>query len=265
MAAAQNALVGEYGGTAKDYVLLAERDLVAGATPMWSAKFLDAKSGEIRLVYRKSDGRTGGPELRVGAVAEAAAGLSPVELKASEELQARASEARSAELLPVAVWMAVDTTEAVAAVVAAHPQVEWSGDRPAAPDLATMRQLRRELDAARAAVYAKAAAEIEAAIGRAGGELGYVSLLAPLAYVDTPASTLAALAGLDRVRSLGLEGTAWRESLSSAGPYVDADWHSGDLDQGNGVRVGIIEYYNVRETGDLAGKVVAFHSVSACD
>ncbi len=89
-----------------------------------------------------------------------------------------------------------------------------------------------------------------------------MSLLAPLAYIDTPASTLAALAALDRVRSLGLEGSDWVESLSSAGPYVDADWHSGDLDQGNGVRVGVIEYYNVRGTGDLAGKVVASHSVS---
>ena len=43
---------------------------------------------------------------------------------------------------------------------------------------------------------------------------------------------------------------------------MSADWHSGTLDQGTGSRVGVIEYYNVRETGDLASKVAAFHSVS---
>lgn len=260
--AAQQNLAERFGGEAEDYALVSERVIVAGATPMWAAKFLDARTGEPRLVYRTGTGRIGGPEIRRAAIERAQAGLSAVERKASDELRARAGAAVGDELLPVAVWMGVDTSDAVAAVIVAHPEGDWIGDRPNNKDVMVQRDLRRLLDSARSSVYQAAATEIEQAIKPDGGRVGYVSLLAPLVYIDTPARSLDRLAGLDRVRSMGLEGNAWDESLASAGPEVSADWHTGDLDQGTGVRVGVIEYYNVRETGDLAGKVVAFHSES---
>ncbi len=178
----------------------------------------------------------------------------------SAELRAAAASSPAGALLPVAVWMHVDTSAATAAVVAAHPEGDWIGERPNSRDPATQRSLRRALEEARAAEYARAAAELDAAVAGQGGRVAYVSQLAPLAYVDTPASSLGRLASLERVASMGLEGSSWQTSLASAGPYVHADWHSGTLDQGTGTRVGIIEYYNVRATGDLAGKVVAYHN-----
>ncbi len=50
--------------------------------------------------------------------------------------------------------------------------------------------------------------------------------------------------------------------MSSAGPTVRANWTSGSGDQGSGVRVGIVEYHNVRNSGDLAGQVVESFSTT---
>ena len=184
-----------------------------------------------------------------------------VELKESAELRSAVATAAESELLPVAVWMNVDTSAASAAVIAAHPEGHWIGDRPNSQDLATQRSLRRELEEARSAVYASGAEELQKVVAGDGGKVAYVSLLAPLAYIDTPARSLDKLAALDRVVSMGLEGASWQPSLASAGPYVHANWHTGSQDQGNGTRVGVIEYCDVRVNGDLAGKVVAFHNV----
>jgi hypothetical protein len=261
--AAQRALSATFGGNSDDYTLVAERDVSAGGVRIWAAKFADRRTGDTRLIYRDQHGRTGGPELLQAALDRGNAGLSPLERKASRDLIARAERAEAGERLPVAIWMGgIDTTAAVARVIAAHPEGRWIGDRPDSGDIAIQRRLRHALDEARAAVYAAAAAEIERAIAKDGGTVGYVGLLGPLVYVDVPARSLARLASHPRVQSLGLEGMAGKETLASAGPYVHADWHAGDLDQGIGVRVGIIEYYNVRAIGDLAGKVVASHSTS---
>jgi len=261
--AAQRALSATFGGRSDDYTLAAERDVFAGGVRMWAAKFADRRTGDIRLIYRDQQGRTGGPELLQAALDRGKAGLSPLERKASRDLIARAETAAAGERIPVAVWMGgIDTTDAVARVIAAHPEGKWIGDRPDSGDIATQRRLRHALDEARAAVYAAAAAEIERAIARDGGTVGYVGLLGPLMYVEVTAKSLAHLASHPRVQSLGLEGMVGKETLASAGAYVHANWHAGDLDQGIGVRVGIIEYYNVREVGDLLNKVVAEHSTS---
>jgi putative cell wall-binding protein len=50
--------------------------------------------------------------------------------------------------------------------------------------------------------------------------------------------------------------------MSSAGPAVQANWTSGSGDQGAGVRVAVVEYHNVRNSGDLSGRVVASYSTS---
>lgn len=229
---------------------------------MWAAKFGDAKDQSIHIVYSDAQGNIGGPELADAADAAFRASVPGLERKASPELRAEADKARVADLLPVAVWMAVDTSAAVANVIAEHPEIEWIGNRPNSENLKVQRAMRRLLDEARSAEYAKAAAELEPVILEDGGTIGYVSLLAPLVYVDAPSRSISKLAALERVKSLGLEGGAWQESLASAGPYIHANWSTSTLDEGTGVRVAVIEYYNVRETGDLSGKVVAFHSES---
>ena len=206
--AAQQELVARFGGRTTDYQLVAERDIMSGPTALWAAKFQDARTGDVRLIYRDATGRTGGPEVRREAIESSLAGRPAVDRKASGELRARAAEAASSELLPIAVWMDVDTNSADAAVIAAHPEGQWLGDRPNVNDIVIQRRLRAVLDSRRAEVYRNAAAEIEAAIAPDGGRIGYVSLLAPLVYIDTPAASLEHLASLDRVSSLGLEGRA---------------------------------------------------------
>jgi hypothetical protein len=63
------------------------------------------------------------------------------------------------------------------------------------------------------------------------------------------------MAAMAQLRTLGLEGASWHESMASAGPYVDSNWTQTSGFKGAGVRVGVIEYYNVHGTGDLSGKV----------
>ena len=167
-----------------------------------------------------------------------------------------------AKLLPVAVWLDVDTEAAEAAVRAAHPEVTWLGERPLADSLEQARALRAELWHARQAAYAAAAA----ALTRRGGGGGRIRRLrqhlgAP--RLPRPAGRCRRerrRAGHD-VLSLGLEGE-WRTSMSSAGRTVRADWTGGAGDQGNGVRVAVVEYHNVPRTGDLAGQVVASGSTT---
>ena len=72
---------------------------------------------------------------------------------------------------------------------------------------------------------------------------------------------MAALAERPEVLSLGLE-QGWRTFMSSAGVTVGANWTSGSGDQGNGVRVAVVEYANSSNTGDLAGQVKARYSTN---
>jgi hypothetical protein len=260
--AAKAVLADEYGGTPRDYVLEAERRITADGRAFWAAKFSDSRSGTIRLVYRDDAGHTGGSEVLEAVRERSADPRSALERKASPELLKMVASTRTGSLLPVAVWLDVDTTKAVERVIAAHPEGRWSGDRPATADAKVQDALQRRVERARARAYEAAARAVLGRVEADGGRLGYVSTLAPLAYFDTPAASLEALAASPRVRTIGLEGNAWAESMASAGRYVGAAWHSGDLDRANGVRVGVIEYYNVRATGDLSGKVAAAHSVS---
>jgi hypothetical protein len=59
---------------------------------------------------------------------------------------------------------------------------------------------------------------------------------------------------------MGLEG-AWSPAMSVAGSAVEANWTTTSGDTGGGIRVGVVEYHNVRETGDLAGRVAAHWAV----
>lgn len=240
VADAQEFLADSYGGKASDYVLLTEAELVAGSTPLWAAKFLQEPSNEVRIIYRDALGDIGGPDKRQALVVEAQSGLAAIDRKASADLLAAASDSE-AEDLPVAIWMAADTSKAVESVVASHPEALWLGDRPTVDDIEIQREMRRLLDEARSTVYQKAFESVRSVVEKAGGSVGYESKLAPLMYVDTPAATLPTLAGDAAVRSLGLEGNAWRESLASAGTYVNANWISSASDQGTGVRVAVIE------------------------
>ena len=85
--------------------------------------------------------------------------------------------------------------------------------------------------------------------------MAYVSTSAPLVFLDLPSGGVAGLAERAEVLSLGLEQT-WSTFMASAGVTVGANWTSGNGDQGNGVRVAVVEYANASNGGDLAGQVV---------
>ncbi len=260
--AARAHLAGTEGGAAADWELVYERDLTApDGAAMWVGKLVNVVTGELDIVYRSADGMLGGAELYEARAAASVAALSDLAAKADTSLEAAVAAAEPAAELPVAVWLDADPTAAVAAVIAAHPEVRWIGQRPVIDDFDALRAVRAELDAARAATYASVQQSFQSRIEALGGRVAYASTSTPLVFVDLPAGSVAALAAEKGVESLGLE-QAWQPSMSTARAAVDADWTSGAADQGNGVRVGVVEYHNVRNSGDLAGRVVAAHSTT---
>jgi hypothetical protein len=253
------------GGAAGDYVLLDERPVSAapgltGASAMVAAKLLNVTTGEVHVVYRTTDGEIGDHSVLDAHAVAAVAALDPLERKADAPLVA-AVAAAPAMALPVAIWLEVDVEAAEAAVRERHPEVTWLGGRPVVSDLEQARALRAELWEARRAAYAAAQDAAAADVVVAGGTVAYASTSAPILFADIPASGIDGLAASDRVQSLGLEG-GWEETMTSAGPAVGANWTSGSGDQGNGIRVAVVEYQNVRSTGDLSGQVARSYSTT---
>ena len=259
--AARAHLAATRGGSPADWQLVYERTATAGdGSPLWVGKLISTLDGDLRIVYRDAAGTVGGSELAAAREAGIAS-ASGIAAKADEALVGAVAAADPAEQLPVAVWLAADAEPAVAAVVAAHPEVEWRGTRPVVNDLLALRALRAELDAARRSAYASVQDAFRGRVEALGGAVAYASTSTPLVFVDLPAGAVADLADERAVTSLGLEG-GWAPAMTSAGPTVDADWTSGAGDQGTGVRVGVVEYHNVRPGGDLSGRVVASHSTT---
>lgn len=261
------------GGSPNDFELVYERTakVPGSGAQLWSGKFLDHRTGELHLVYRDvRNGTVAGPQLREQRVAAVDDSRGAFERKADAELLAAvaartsggvAAASATGDEVPVGVWLAVDLETAEQAVIDRHPELAWDGGRPLVEDLETARRMRAELGEARASARQAALDRLTSDVKKLGGTVGYVSTSAPLAYVDLPADRVAALAELPAVETLGLERT-WSTTMSSAGPAVQANWTSGSGDQGNGVRVAVVEYHNVRNSGDLGGRVVASHSAS---
>jgi putative cell wall-binding protein len=261
------------GGAPNDYALVYERTTTpaAGAGTLWAGKYVDQRSGGVHVVYRDTaDGAVAGADLRTEKRAAADGRGSALERKGDAELRAAVAAGRAATApavasagttIPVGVWLGVDVTAAEAAVIARHPELTWDGDRPIVDDLDSARAIRAELSTARANAQAAAMEQLHADVTAMGGSVGYASTSAPLVYVDLPADRVEALAELPAVETLGLE-RRWSTNMSSAGPGVQANWTGGSGDQGAGVRVAVVEYHNVHNTGDLSGRVVAAHSTT---
>lgn len=263
-ASARRYLAETLGASPNDFELVYERPgVVVGGTSLWGAKFVDARTGEVHVVYADhgNAGAVGGIGVMSARQEAAKARLAPLAKKGDLELQGAVSAAAPGEKVPVGIWLDADSSAAEAAVIAAHPELTWDGDRPIVEDLDTARRIRAELEAAAAAVNAEAVERLRTEIAALGGTVAYASTGAPLVYVDVPADRVDDLAEVPAVDSLGLERT-WASSMSSAGPAVQANWTSGAGDQGNGVRVAVVEYHNVRNAGDLAGRVVASRSTT---
>jgi hypothetical protein len=244
-----------------DFRLVTERPVAGHAHVTWAGKLLDQRTGEVVTYYRFADGAMGDAAALASRQAAARESLAAVDAKADPALLDAVGSVAQDASLAVAVWLRVDTEAAEQAVRDRHPEVEWRGERPVPTTLEQARALRGELWTARRDAYAVAAEALRPAVEAAGGRVAYASISAPIVFVDVPAASISALAERPEIASLGLEGR-WEEQMSSAGRTVRADWTSGSGDQGNGVRVGVVEYLNVRTTGDMAGQVVASHSTS---
>ncbi|MEO8247549.1 MAG: S8 family serine peptidase, partial [Chloroflexota bacterium] len=251
------------GGAITDWQLAYERAAsVAGSgETLWAGKLLNTRTGAVRTVYRAADGSVGGPEFLVSRGVGAVAALSALAVKADAPLRSAVAAADPEHDLPVAVWLDADVGPAEAAVIARHPDVTWIDGRPLVDDLATARLLRGELWEARRAAYAAVQAAFSGRVRAAGGTIGYASTSAPLVFIDLPAGRVAGIAADTAIDALGLEGS-WSPAMSSAGPTIDANWTGGSGDLGNGVRVAVVEYHNVRGGGDLSGRVAASYSTS---
>ena len=242
-------------------VYSAHYEMPVSGRRLWAGKFLDRQTGALRAVY--VDGGRALTPADVGARERAElASLTAFERKADRAL--RETRASGQERLALSVWLAADTAAAVDAVFAAHPGLTRLGDRPDVADATLARTIRQELYDARAAVYARAEADAAALIRSLGGRPGYGSSSAPLLFAEIPATALDPLAQRPEVRSMGAaDPGGWGETMSYAGPTVKADWAYAQGYRGSGVRVAVVEYYNVRATGDLSGKVVAYHNTAS--
>ena len=268
IAEAQQRLAESLGGVPNDFGLLYERtaEVEHADASLWAAKFVDHRTGEIHVAYRDAaSGAVAGVDLHAQRVATAEATLTPLERKGDGELleavAAKADIGRPGGSVSIGVWLDVDVTGAEQAVIDRHPELIWDGDRPLVDDLETARAIRAELAQARADARASALQGLRTDAEALGGSVGYASTSAPLAYLDLPADRVDELAAMPGVSSVGLERT-WVTAMSSAGPSVQANWTGTGEDQGAGVRVAVVEYHNVRNTGDLAGRVVSSHSAS---
>ena len=250
------------GGAPNDFELIYERTATVEHTDasLWAAKYVDHRTGEIHEVYHETRGLMGG-DLRTQRVNDAAAALPSLERKADPELLSAVAAEGATEPVSVGVWLEVDVAAAERGVIDRHPELTWVGDRPLVDDLEAARAIRAELAKARADARSAALTQLRVNVEALGGSVGYASTSAPLAYVDLPAGRVAELSAIPDVSSLGLERT-WATAMSSAGPAVQANWTGGSEDQGAGVRVAVVEYHNVRNSGDLSGRVVASHSTS---
>ena len=252
----------EVGASASDLEVVNERQATTeGGTTLTALKLVDRRTGEIHSVYRDAGGAIGDGAVLNAAIETGAAQLSVLERKADAPLRAAVSEPARVATLPVAIWTDTDPSAAEDAVRAAHPEVTWLAGRPVNADLEALRALRAELWEARRLVYVAAADLLRVQVEAAGGTVAYVSTSAPLVFADLPPAGVEALASRPEVMSIGLEGT-WDTQMSSAGPAVGANWTSGSGDQGNGIRVAVVEYQNARNTGDMSGQVVRSYSTT---
>lgn len=251
----------EQGALPSDLEVVNERQATAeGGATLTALKVVDRRTGEIHSAY-SNGGVTGGEAILQSAMETGAAQLTMLQRKADEPLRGAISELQPGSTLPVAIWTDTDPGPAEDGVRAMHPEVSWLAGRPANGTLEQLRALRAEMWEARRAVYEAAADRLRVEIEAAGGTVAYASTSAPLVFADMPAAGVEALAARPEVMSIGLE-TTWDTQMSSAGPTVGANWTSGGGDQGNGIRVAVVEYQNVRNTGDMSGQVVRSYSTT---
>jgi hypothetical protein len=191
-------------------------------------------------------------DLKSGEVLDAAAYQAKVERAIGREprvtppARARIDEAKRTGASPLLAYVLhpVDYGPAVRAVKAAHPEVEWDGDRPIGDDLDVLGAVSQELIRAKAKLVAKhRGAFVADAQGR--GARDVVALdLAPMVYLRVSPREAEALAEHESVRQVRAP-SGWAPTMNTAHDAVGANWTDSKGYTGSGVIVGIVEYARV--------------------
>lgn len=256
-----------FGGVAADYELLQEgiARLPESGQVLWTGKYEDTRGEEFRIVYRTAAGETFGTEEfweRFGAEIDA---LPPLPRKADRALRdVLAGSPSATERIPVGIWLAVDTSVAVQRVKDLNPSVAFLEERPISNEPEIIQNIADELYSAKEALYTTAERAVALDVVGVGGDVGYGSTSVPLLFAALTVEGLAAIAERDVVTNIDLDSGGWSEALDDSNPSVEANWYtgSGGLDDGTGVRVAVVEYHNVDDSGDdLTGTVVAKYNV----
>ncbi len=251
-------LATRFGGDPAAYrpVGSATARIAGGRATVSAAKYLDTASNEIRTVFAGPGGALmDGAAIRSHEAAILRR-LPAVWRKADGALRASLSIATPVTRIPVAIWVAADPGAAMARVRARYPAVRWTDGLPDTRDAALVDEIRAAIYREKRAAYRSAQAPIVAAVRAHGGQVVFSAGAAPLLFARLTPTAITALAQRGDVVGQDLDSAGWTPTMASAGPTVQADWHAGTLDQGTGIRVAVVEYHNVRATGDLAGKVV---------
>lgn len=129
--------------------------------------------------------------------------------KADESVLKFLQDAAPDEVGSVGVFLVADTGAAVQSVKAKHPSVTWLGDRPDTSDAKVADQIEREMTDAKVAVIKAAETAFAARAESLGFSVQSSSSVAPLVFVELPASQFAAIAALNEVVELGMNGSGW--------------------------------------------------------
>ena len=194
-------------------------------------------------------------DLETGQALDAAAYEASVERAIGSEprvtpvARARIDDAKRKGASPLLAYILapVDYGPAVKAVKAAHPEVEWDGDRPYGDDLTVLAAVSQELIRAKAQLVVKHRGPfIDDALGR--GATDVVALdLAPMVYLRLPAAKVDALAANPDVRQVRAP-SGWAPTMNVAHNAVGANWTDSKGYTGGGVVIGIVEYTRVDYT-----------------
>ena len=177
------------------------------------------------------------------AKVERAIGREP---KVTPPARTRIDQAKRSGASPLLAYVLapVDYTPAIKAVKAAHPEVEWDGDRPVGDDLEALAAVSQELIRAKVKLVAKQRGPfLEDARRRGASDV--VSLdLAPMVFARVPSAQVDALAEHKSVRQVRAPA-GWEPTMNTAHNAVGANWTDSKGYTGGGVVVGVVEYARV--------------------
>ncbi len=177
------------------------------------------------------------------AEVERAIGREP---KVTPPARTRIDQAKRSGASPLLAYVLapVDYAPAIKAVKAAHPEVEWDGDRPVGDDLEALAAVSQELIRAKVKLVAKGRSPFLEDARRRGASDVVSMDLAPMVFARVPSAQVDALAEHKSVRQVRAPA-GWEPTMNTAHNAVGANWTDSKGYTGGGVVIGVVEYARV--------------------